>query len=135
MASIDTASPLPVAQPGNWAVTQAPAAATPATATRAAGGGAIRHVCTSICARIVATGTAPTAANVQVNLRDGASGAGAILQSWALALQAVAGDRDAVVLAGLNIVGSANTAMTLEFAAAGGANTVESVAMTGYSVS
>ena len=40
-----------------------------------------------------------------------------------------------MVLAGLNIVGSANTAMTLEFAAAGGANTVESVAMTGYSVS
>lgn len=134
MASIDTINPNPFAMPAQWAATHAPAANTQATASRPAGGGSLRHVCTAFSARIVAGSTAPAAATVQVNLRDGASGAGTILMSFALAITATAGANDSITLSDLNIVGSPATAMTLEFSAAGGANTVESVAMSGYSV-
>jgi len=45
------------------------------------------------------------------------------------------GNETGVSLSNLNIVGTAATAMTLEFAAAGGASTFESVALTGYDAS
>ena len=128
---VDSDGRLYVAQPSMWAVQHTPATNTQATISKAAGGGTVRHVCTSISATISAP-AAPTAAQVIVNLRDGATGAGTILLSWTGALQATAGDRWGVVLSGLNIVGTANTAMTLEFTAAGGANTYEQVAMSGY---
>jgi hypothetical protein len=47
-------------------------------------------------------------------------------------MSAVAGGQDTSQLSGLNIVGTAGNAMTLEFLAAAGANTLESVALTGY---
>ena len=117
--------------PEMWAVQHTPAENNQATISKAAGGGTVRHVCTSISATI-ATSAAPTATQEVINLRDGATGAGTILLSWTVSLQAVAGDRAGVVLGGLNIPGTANTAMTLEFATAGGTSTFEQVAMTGY---
>jgi len=114
--------------PGNWSVTSSPAANTQATATKAAGGAGVRHVANSVTASFAAGATAGAA--IQVNLRDGASGAGTIL--WSALLTAPIGDSRSVTLSGLNLVGSAATAMTLEFTAAGGATTLESVTLTGY---
>jgi hypothetical protein len=121
---------LTTAPPGNWSAT-ATAAAGQASASQAAGGAGVRHVCTSIHASFAA-GATPGAAT-QVNLRDGATGAGTIL--WSGVLDCLAGSANSISISGLSIVGSANTAMTLEFAAAGAATTVENVSLTGYDVS
>jgi hypothetical protein len=107
-----------------------PAANTQATASAAAAGAGVRWVCTAIMAGIAATGTAPTATSVTLNLRDGASGAGTVLWSAELGVPATAGATAGVAISDLWIPGSANTAMTLEFAAAGGANTKEWVNFT-----
>jgi hypothetical protein len=123
-----------IAFPGQWAVTHSPAANTQATISKAAGGAGVRHVCTSLAARIVGGTTAPAAVSVTLNLRDGATGAGTVLASWTFVLAGAIAAKDEVILCDLNIVGTANTAMTLEFSAAGGANTLESVNLVGYSL-
>lgn len=121
---------------GTWTATHAPAANTQATASRAAGGAGVKNVCAAILVTLAAGATAPSAVNVTVNLRDGASGAGSVLWGASLSLPAVAGQNAPVIaLSGLWIEGSANTAMTLEFGTAGGANTIESVAMQGTTTS
>lgn len=122
-----------VTRPGNWSVTHAPVANTQAVASKAAGGTGVRHVCTAIHARIVGGTTAPAAALATVHLRDGATGAGTPLASFSLSLAGAIAAKDEIVFTGLNIVGSANTAMTLEFDAAEGINTLESVTLVGYS--
>lgn len=120
----------------SWTLVSAPAANTQATVTKAAGGAGIRHVCTAITATLVAGTTAPAAAQVTVNLRDGATGAGNVLWTGQMALTATAGTQATPLqISGLNILGSANTPMTLEFSAAGGANTLESVSLQGYDLS
>jgi len=111
-----------------WSVTNSANAGTP-SASKAAGGGTVRHVATSISICVGAAGTAQPV--VQVNLRDGATGAGTIIRSWQLA--APANDSACNDLSGLNMTGSANTAMTIEFAAATAAATQASVNLTGYS--
>jgi len=113
--------------PGNWTVVSTPSAATQATATKAAGAAGVRHVCTSVSASFA--GTATNAATL-VNLRDGVTGTGTIL--WSQYLSAISNDVRSLNISGLNIVGSAATAMTLEFAAAGASGTLESVTITGY---
>lgn len=119
-----------IAMAGNWAIQHDPAANTQATISRAAGGVVIRHICTSIHATFSAGATAGAA--VKVYLRDGATGVGAILWSGSLAV-AIGGTAN-LALSGLSIVGSANAAMTLEFASAGGLTTFENVSLTGYTV-
>lgn len=114
-----------------WSVTNTPAANAQATASKAAGGAGVSHVATSIT--VCFSGTA-VAAPVTVNLRDGATGAGTVLRSWTLGISAINESR-CVDLSGLAMIGTANTAMTIEFAGAGGANTQETVTLTGYSVS
>lgn len=105
------------------------AAVTAASASKAAGGGAVRHVATGVtlCYSDSAIG-----AVAQVNLRDGATGAGTIIRSWLVALP-VAGGSQCENLSGLNMTGSANTAMTLEFGAATAATSSKTVTLTGYS--
>jgi len=120
-------------RPADWSVTSAPAANTVATISKGAGAAGVRHVCTGIYARARGGTTAPAAIQLTLNLRDGATGAGTILQTHTLVIAAAVGAADNVEISGLNIIGSAATAMTLEFTAAGGANTFESVALTGYS--
>lgn len=122
-----------VSDPGNWSINSVPAAAAQATISRAAGGAGVRHVCTSIGAVLII----PPAVNqslIQLNLRDGATGAGTILwsQQFGIGAALAAGGQQQVNLSGLKIVGSANTAMTLEFSAAGVATTAQSVALTGH---
>lgn len=129
-------APLQVASPGTWSITHAPAVNTQATITRAAGSSGVRHVCTAITATLIAP-EATQSTVVQLNLRDGASGAGTILKSFTLQVGGTASiscDRAIIQLSGLQIVGSSATAMTLEFSAAGGAGTFESVSLEGYDV-
>jgi hypothetical protein len=114
-----------------WFQTSTPAANTQATTSKAAGGGTVRHVATSIT-WCFATDTAVGAGPFNINLRDGATGAGTIIRTWIVDLPAVENSQ-CQDLSGLNMTGTANTAMTLEFAAAGGAATVETVTLTGYS--
>jgi len=118
--------------PGQWVATHCPAANTQATCSKAAGAAGVRHVCTGVSFTVVAGTSAPTAAVTQVDLRDGATGAGTILASWKVGVPAVAGTLVTFSSPPLNIPGTAATAMTLEFAAALGANTFESVVLTGY---
>lgn len=123
---------LTVQDPGEWTVNHAPAANTQATASKSAGAAGVRHVCTGISIGLVAGASAPTAATVTFNLRDGASGAGSVLRTWILGVQAVAGSGQHVVVP-MNVFGSAATAMTIEATGAGGANTLEYVSASGYS--
>lgn len=122
-----TVLPLPAANV--TASAHVPAANTQATISHAAGGAGVKRVCTSLSCVLAANTTAPSAAAVSVALRDGASGAGTVLWSHTMVLSAVAGAMNGIALADLWIPGTANTAMTLEFSGAAGANTFESVSL------
>lgn len=117
-----------------WTQVHVPAANVTATKSQGAGASGVRNVCTSITAVIVATATAPTAVQVNVSLIDGASGGTTYLWRAALSLPATAGETRGVALSNLWLPGTAATAMTLEFSGAGGANTVESVSMSGVTI-
>jgi hypothetical protein len=128
LAALSSSGALLATRPGDWSVNHTPGAAAQATASRAAGAAGVRHVCTSISSTLVTVGTAQTV--ITINLRDGATGAGTIL--WSKSIILPVNSVWEVNISGLNIVGSAATAMTLEFSAAGVAASLESVALTGY---
>lgn len=115
-----------------WVASSSPAAATQASASRAAGAAGVRHVCTAISITVNGDTAAPAAQVLTFNLRDGASGAGPVLATWKVGVEAVAGKTVTINLSGLNIPGSAATAMTLEGSAAPGASTFESCTLAGY---
>lgn len=124
-----------VSGPGDWSIAHTPGAATQATITRAAVA-STRHVCTSISATL-SNPPASDAGNRMIQLRDGATGAGTIL--WAQTMRTgggatTFGNSIVINISGLNIVGSVNTAMTLEFDSAPSANCLEAVALTGHDV-
>jgi hypothetical protein len=121
-----------VAPPGQWAVTNAPAVNTQATISKAAGAAGVYHVCTGLTCTLANDATGSAQANLIFNLRNGATGAGTILASFALSVPATAGACQVLPLTGLNIPGSAATAMTLECASAPGTHTAASVALFGY---
>jgi hypothetical protein len=122
---------MPLLDP-TFTVTNNPAANTAATCTHAAVTGK-QHVCQTIHVTFNAGAAAPTAVQVSVVLRDGPSNSGTVLWSSQMALPAVAGQASPVVeQSGLAIQGTTGNAMTLEFTAAGGANTFETVALTGF---
>lgn len=121
----------PERTPG-WAIAHAPAANTAATITRAAVTNQ-RHIADCVNITFAAGASAPTAIPLTVTLRDGATGAGTVLLAWAVSISAVAGQAMApIAVCGLNTWGGYGTAMTLEFSAAGGANTIEAVALRGH---
>ena len=118
--------------PLQWSVVHAPAVNNQATASKTAVAGQ-RHVCTSITATLVADGTGGSAVSGSVVLRDGATGAGTVLWQAAMAFAGTANTAaNPIVISGLNIVGSTNTAMTLEFSAGPGTHSQQAVTMTGY---
>lgn len=130
-----TTSSLPgvqlVAQNGNWSEFSFPATNTVATVTRAAAGAGLRHILTSL--HFSLAGAAAAAAGiVQCVVRDGATAVGTVI--WSGVLTAPITGIGEISLSGLSLPGTANTAMTIEFAAAGGAGTQEAVTMTGYTV-
>lgn len=117
-----------VTAPGEWTLTNAPAVSTVASATRAAGAAGVRHVLKSIQASLQAV--VAQAVPVVAVVRDGASGSGTIL--WQDRLIAPAGFNGVISVDGLNIVGTAATAMTVEFTAAPVATNFETISATGY---
>lgn len=132
LASDQPAVPTSEKAPGTtpFAIQHQPAVATQATISQAAAGVGVRNVCTGFTVTLSST-AAPTAGSVIFNLRDGASGAGTILWSGRLSIPAAAGNGATISLGGIWIQGTANTAMTLESAAAPSANTFATVAMIG----
>lgn len=130
----DGAQVFPTPAATAWTAIHRPAANTQATITKATAGAGIRNVCTALNVVLAATAAAPTAVNLAVSLIDGASGATTYLWGATLSIPAVAGATTGISLSNLWLVGSANTALTIEFSAAGGANTIESVWMSGTTV-
>jgi hypothetical protein len=118
-----------VGSPAFWSVTHAPASATQATASKAALA-STRHIAKSvhICLSAVAAQAALT-----INLRDGATGAGTVLATWYIA--GAAGTSSCIDTTDLNILGTTNTAMTLESSAAPAATNSVTVTLTGISAS
>lgn len=117
----------------HWSLVNDPAANTQATATRAASSTGGVHVADCITATFVGGTTAPAAIVGTVVIRDGATGAGTIVWAADIALKGNIAENPApIAVCGLGIAGTANTAMTVEFTAAGGANSFETVTLTGY---
>ena len=112
--------------------TSSPGAGSQATTSKAAGAAGVRHVADCITWSSGAA-AAPAATVLTINLRDGATGAGTVLWQTQVTAAATATQHGQSHVCGLNLIGSAATAMTLEFAA-GLANEQESVALTGYDV-
>lgn len=120
--------------PGEWGLSADPGANVVATATRAGVAG-VRQVARSITCTLVAGAVAPAAQSVLFVLRDGLSGVGAILWQGRISMEAVAGKSPSpLIIGGLNLVGSPGNAMTIEATVAAGANTFETVALTGTTV-
>jgi hypothetical protein len=115
-----------------WNQTHVPATNTKATISQSAGGGSLKNVCTGFTVTLCAGATAPTATQISVALIDGATGGSTYLWRTNISIPAVAGAIVSFVVTGKKFTGSAATAMTLEFSAAAGANTFESVTMKGY---
>lgn len=108
-----------------WTETNDPAANTQATCSRAAAVG-VQHVVTGLTVCLAAG--AAVAGPVKVRLLEGAT------TRWVGALACVVQGSAAVFLDNLAIIGAANTAFTLQFDAAGGAGSFETVTLTGYSL-
>lgn len=113
--------------PTGTSITAAPAAATQATVTQAAAGIGLSNVAQTISASIAAVNAQPILTLV---LRDGATGVGPII--WQINMGPVLAGDSKQFTANVNIPGSANTAMTLEFTAAPAAGNFETVALTSY---
>ncbi len=118
--------------PDGWSVTHAPAINTAAVATKAAGATGVKHVCTGILCTLANDATGTVQLGILFNLRDGATGAGAILASITLSVVATAGACTTFAATGLNLPGTAATAMTLESASTPAAHTAASVTLLGY---
>lgn len=115
----------------DWAQGLDPAVNTQATCTQQAPGAGLRNVCTGLTVMLCGGTSAPSVVVLKAYLIDGASGGTSYKWRATISLPATAGAPSGIVRQGIWIPGSANTAMTLEFSANGGANTFESVSMEG----
>jgi len=116
-----------------WHVTSTPAVKIQASAVMAAGAAGVRHVADCISFSAGAT-TAPALTKLNINLRDGAAGAGTIIWSYTVVIPATTGQSVAPFrVCGLNLTGTAATAMTLEFSALL-TSLFEDVSISGYDV-
>lgn len=115
------------AAPGEWTVISAPATNAQASNFKAAGGAGVRHVVRSLHFSIAGSAASNI---VGIYIWDGSSGSTML---WAGIIACPANDSRSVSMSGLNLIGSPNTGLTIEFSAAGGANTVETCSMSGYS--
>jgi hypothetical protein len=115
-----------------WAVNSAPAAGTVASASIALEAG-VKHVLDTVCFSS-GSAVAPVLTSLQVNIRDGATGAGTVLMSFEVEIPAATGqDTPPICISGLNLVGTAGTAMTVEWSA-GLANLKQTATAIGYNV-
>lgn len=123
------ASAVDVPNYGWFSVVHQPAAATAAVASRAAGGALIKHVATSCSVYISTVAAQP---DIVINLRDGATGAGTIVWTGRVSCAITSGNVCSAVSPPLNIVGTANTAMTCETATAPAATNLAVATLHGY---
>lgn len=134
VTTLKTPSPLAgiglVAAPAGWVSNNVPSTATQATVTLAAAASGVRHVCHGVTFAIATGATAQTP--IQCYVRDGATGAGAVL--WAGTLACPANSSASITAVGLELAGTAATGMTFEFSAAGVTASQQTVAATGYDV-
>ena len=118
-------------RPGQkWYALHRPAANTQATVTIPAPGAALALVCEALTVTLVAGASAPSAVTAQVSLINGASGGTDYRWGTTLGIPAVAGATNGASTKG-DWWASENTALTCEFSAAAGANTLESVTLHG----
>jgi hypothetical protein len=128
----NTGGALMAEKSSRWTVVSAPAVSTLASASLAAEA-SVRHVADCVIFSGGST-TAPALTNLTINLRDGATGAGTVIASWNVTVSNTTGQNVAPFSAcGLNLVGTTNTAMTLEYSSLL-LNLFESVTLTGYNV-
>lgn len=118
-----------------WSVVSIPASGTQGSASLAAEA-SVRHVidCISFSANAAA---AVAATNLNVNVRDGATGAGTVIYSFTVSAPTAAGagiqEIQPVTFCGLQLTGTTNTATTVEFSA-GLTGLLEAVSFTGFNV-
>lgn len=119
-------------KPSRWSKPSTPAVSTLASASVAAEA-SVRHVADTVCFSAAST-TAPVLTKLNVNLRDGATGAGTIIASWTVVIPAATGQNVApICFPDLQLVGTTNTAMTLEYSSLL-ANLFEDVTLTGWNI-
>jgi hypothetical protein len=116
-----------------WSITHRPVAATKATASKAAGAAGVRHVCTGFSFNLATVGTAQ-AAVLNCDIIDGATGGATRLASFSMGGIPV-NSQHTIIITGIMLIGTAATAMTIEFDAAGAAASFERVNLQGFSVS
>jgi hypothetical protein len=118
----------PTNQIGNaWTLMSTPGANIAVTATQAAAPGLV-HVLDCLAVTLSSNTTAPAAVVVTLSVSDGATAK----FSATMSLPATAGVFSPIPVCGLNIRGTAGTAMTIAFNAAAGPNTFESVFASGH---
>jgi hypothetical protein len=113
--------------PTGTTIFSAPAAATQATVTQPAAGLGLRNVAQTITYSVAAVAAQPV---LNLVLRDGASGVGTIIWQTTVGPIPIGASKEGSI--SVNIPGSTNTAMTLEFTAAPAAGNFETVALTSY---
>lgn len=115
-----------------WSKVSTPAVSTQASASIAAEA-SVRHVADCVSFSAGST-TAPALTKLNLNLRDGATGAGTIIKSWTIVIPAATGQNAGPYsFCGLNLAGTTNTAMTAEFSALV-TNLFEDVTLTGFNL-
>lgn len=122
-AAIDDIRPQRVVKAWEWSITDTGAAGAAASVTRAAVAAQTWHVCTGIIVTLTAVEAQVTP--IEWNLLDGVT----VLQSFPLI--ALLGTVAGITRDGLHILGSENTAMTLEIEAPEATSFV-AVTLTGY---
>ena len=141
---VDETNPVPVADRanyidgyeliGHWSKSHVPAVGVAATITQPAPGPGYKNVVRNLTAILAGGTSAPTAVNVSVSVINGTTATTDFLWRATLSCAATAGVVNGVSPNPLMLVGTDNTATTIEFSAAGGANTFESVTMSGIIV-
>jgi hypothetical protein len=132
VATADGRGVAQVVEPGHWTLRGIDGGGTsPASQTRAAVAGT-RHILRTISARFFTPTVLAGGSSVTVLVvRDGASGVGAILWQSYFVIATAAASEDRLDLSGLSLVGSVNTAMTVEFTVLA-TGTQQSLSATGY---
>lgn len=123
-----------VVGPGQWSAVNAPAAATPASASRAATP-SVRHVVQSVTGCIAgANATPPSQTSILLTVNNiPAALTPTPIWNAVIGVSGLGGQSNCVTAGNLNIPSDPNASLSVSFAA-GGTNLMQSVAMTGYDI-
>jgi hypothetical protein len=126
LASGLVTTPIFTMLPGMWTITSSPAAGTRAVNARAAGGVGVINVATHACFTLV---TAEAQAPLKCRLLNGATGVGSVI--WTGLLGGPANTCVSLIVSGIMLPASDNTALTVEFDVAPAATNMCSVTACG----